>query len=450
MLREGGDVHAIDRDASREWVVKAEDEAQDGRLAAPGLPHQRERLAALRFEVQVAEHRRAGDVLKAHAVELHGAGAHGQRFGVGLVLDARVRAQQLKHVLHVDHVLLDGAVVGAEEIERRIELVEHRDKQHDIAHRELAGSDALHADDHAADEAGADDKALHDVERVEAGQQLVLHLLVLLDRRAKVAALQLLVGEVLDGFVVEQRVGGLGAFGVVLGVHVPAEVPPPLREDDGERDVGGQGDKDHHADPGRQLPGDEDGGKHDVKHLRSDAEHHDGEQVLDGAGAAVHHAHHLARLALEVEAEVEVQHLGEQVDADALVGALRDGDPQVGAQVLDEAHAAAAGAALDDVKHEPVEAPGEERGREGHHAAALAVGLLVDLGELVDGVGVQDRHHEVEPAHEDDEHHAHQRARLEPNGVGPHVRERQHAQLEPALGLLALGALAANVHRHRR
>ena len=70
------------------------------------------------------------------------------------------------------------------------------------------------------------------------------------------------------------------------------------------------------------------------------------QEVLDGRSPSVHDAHHLPSLALEVEVEVELHGLDEDVDGDALVGALRDGDPQVRAQVSDETDGAASCAAL--------------------------------------------------------------------------------------------------------
>ena len=57
------------------------------------------------------------------------------------------------------------------------QLIQERDKQHDVANGQGALSDALDADDHPADEPGADDDALDDVEGSERREKLELHLL---------------------------------------------------------------------------------------------------------------------------------------------------------------------------------------------------------------------------------------------------------------------------------
>ena len=43
-------------------------------------------------------------------------------------------SQQVKHVLHVNHVLLDGSVVGAKVVEGCIQLLHQCHKQHSITH----------------------------------------------------------------------------------------------------------------------------------------------------------------------------------------------------------------------------------------------------------------------------------------------------------------------------
>ena len=72
----------------------------------------------------------------------------------------------------------------------------------------------LCTDNEAPNHAAPDDHRLQDIEAVEGGDEGVLHFLVVPDGLLKVAPLQVLVAEVLDGFIVEQGVCGLG-LGVI-------------------------------------------------------------------------------------------------------------------------------------------------------------------------------------------------------------------------------------------
>ena len=60
-------------------------------------------------------------------------------------LDLWCRSQQVKHVLHVNHVLLDGSVVGAKVVERSVQLLHERHKQHCISDCQLAIRYTLHS-----------------------------------------------------------------------------------------------------------------------------------------------------------------------------------------------------------------------------------------------------------------------------------------------------------------
>lgn len=55
--------------------------------------------------------------------------------------------EQLEAVLHVYELLLDGAVVAAKVVERRIELLHQRYEQHSIAHRQNSIRNSLHSKD---------------------------------------------------------------------------------------------------------------------------------------------------------------------------------------------------------------------------------------------------------------------------------------------------------------
>lgn len=55
-----------------------------------------------------------------------------------LYREGRAGGQQFKAILHVDQLLLDGTVVAAKIVERPVQLLHQCDKQHCIAHCQLA------------------------------------------------------------------------------------------------------------------------------------------------------------------------------------------------------------------------------------------------------------------------------------------------------------------------
>lgn len=90
-------------------------------------------------------------------------------------------------------------------------------------------SSHLCAHNQSADHTAPDDDRLQHVEAVEGGNEGVLHFLVVPDGLLEVAPLQLLIAEVLHGFVVQQCVCCLGALGIVQPVQVPAAALVVLR-----------------------------------------------------------------------------------------------------------------------------------------------------------------------------------------------------------------------------
>ena len=87
----------------------------------------------------------------------------------------------------------------------------------------------LCAYDQSADHTTPNDDRLQHIETVEGGNEGVLHSLVVPDGLLKVAPLQLLIAEVLHGFVVQQCVCCLGALGIVQPVQIPAAAQGVLR-----------------------------------------------------------------------------------------------------------------------------------------------------------------------------------------------------------------------------
>ena len=84
----------------------------------------------------------------------------------------------------------------------------------------------------------------------------------------------------------------------------PPKVTSPLCEVDGDRYVADEGDKDNDSNPGLQGCGQVDTGCRNVEDLGPNVEDDGGQDALNGAGASVHDASHLAGLSMQVEVEI--------------------------------------------------------------------------------------------------------------------------------------------------
>ena len=78
-------------------------------------------------------------------------------------------------------------------------------------------------------------------------------------------------------------------------------------------------DEDDEPEPHVELRGEVRDGYNDVDDGREDVEHEVGEEAVDGAGAAVHDAEDLARLAGQVPAEAEGVKVAEQTDLNLII-----------------------------------------------------------------------------------------------------------------------------------
>ena len=84
--------------------------------------------------------------------------------GARPVLDLGRDLQQRHHLLEVGQRLLDIAIDHAEEVERLVQLQQVGVDQHKVADRHAAGRNPLRGEDHNADEAAGDDRALADIQ----------------------------------------------------------------------------------------------------------------------------------------------------------------------------------------------------------------------------------------------------------------------------------------------
>ena len=135
---------------------------------------------------------------------------------------------------------------------------------------------------------------------------------------------------------------------------------------------------------------------------------HRRQQVLDRRAAPVQDARQLPRLAHQVVLQVHPQDVREGVDVDLARRGLRDGDPRVLPRVVEQAHGAPAGPALEveggEVGDDGRDEERAERGRRRGLAASRGrVRGGVGRGEAVDEVGVARWDGEVGDAGEDEE-----------------------------------------------
>ena len=148
--------------------------------------------------------------------------------------------QQAEHAVHVGQALLDLAVDHAEKIERNIQLDHEGIDQHQITKRHGAGNHAgSGAPDHQTDR-HRDDGRLAGIQQRQRGLGLDRRILPALQAFIITTRFEFLVVEVLDGFIIEQRINGAYIGLGIEVVHAAPEVRAPFSDQNGEADVNRQ------------------------------------------------------------------------------------------------------------------------------------------------------------------------------------------------------------------
>ena len=236
---------AVDENASVERIVEAIEQAHNGALAGAAAAHNCDLFARRDLEAELVEELTALVVAEAHLVE-HNRRLCGRDDQIGhaaggehLVAHRRLHRRQVEHVLHVHDRLSHLAVHRAQKVERQRELKEQTVAHDQIADGHVAVHDAVAGEDHDGGEAGAEDGVLAEVERRQARRRLDGGQLVGAQRLLIASHLVLVVVEVLDRLVVDERVDGLVARLVLGTIHGHAELGPPLRHAEREQRVAG-------------------------------------------------------------------------------------------------------------------------------------------------------------------------------------------------------------------
>ena len=232
-----------------------------------------------------------------------------QRLCIRLVLDLGIALEDMEHVVDVDHGLLDLAIEHAHEIQRDVELNQHRVDEHEIADRRPARRDIARDEQHQDRHADGEDHRLAGIEDRERGIGLRRGLLVAFHGAVVARGLPRLGAEILDRLVVEERIDGL-RVGVGIGVvHPLPERHPPLGRLVGIGEIDRHhGEHDERVEP-VELPGEDAEDEDELDDGRDELQDEEPRQFLDAVAAPFEDARQAARLALEVEAQREPMHV---------------------------------------------------------------------------------------------------------------------------------------------
>ncbi len=301
LLRHLAQVQAVDADAPGVDVVETVQQTRQRRLSGTGVADHGDRAAGGNLEVDAVQDLAARVVAESNALEADARMTRHERHGAGAILHVRVLIQQREQPSQVGERLLDLAIHHAEEEQRRRELQQVGVDQHQVAYREPAADHAGRRAPHHRGDADRHDDGLAEVEQGEG--LLCQDVGVLQAAQALVVARRfvLLVVEVLDGLVVDQRVDG-ELVGTRVGLDRGPVIPrPPFGHDEAPRRVGHQRGEDDQREAPVVRQHQE---ARDQQHL--DGGRHDGverpvEQVGDRGAAALEIAGHPARAPVEVE-----------------------------------------------------------------------------------------------------------------------------------------------------
>ncbi|MCY1282624.1 hypothetical protein D9M70_314660 [compost metagenome] len=373
----------------------------------------RQGAAGRDLEVDAVEDFPPRVVAEAHLLEAHPRAAGDQRHGAGLVLHVLALVEQAEQALHVGQRLLHLAVHHAEDRQRRGQLQQVGVDQHQVAEGEGAVDHTGGGAPHHGGDAGRDHHGLAEVEqrqrlgRAHPGVFQMAQVLVV------ALGLVLLVVEVLDRLVVDQRIHR-ALVGAGVGLHRGAvEARAPLGHRHGPDAVGQQREQGDQGEAPVVGP-DQHGG--DQQHFQQGR--HYGvegpvEQVGDGAAAALDVARHAAGAAAEVELQAERVQVAEHLQGDLPRGACHDPGEHHLAQLGEQRHA------------DPRGAVGQQQAHRQQHQAGLDVESVDDLLE-------GDRHVEVDQLGGEDQPQRHADA----PGVGAQVGQQRgdHRQVAARLG----------------
>ena len=316
------DVLCIQQDAPLLNIIKTEQQARQRRLARTRWPNHRDGFSAGNLKADVLQNRPCRVVSEMHLLKAHMASPHRQGRRAGAVGNLSLALHQREHFLQVGQALLDLAVQHAQETQRYVQL-NHEGVDHDqVAQRHAPVHHALGRPPQHGHQADGDDQLLPRVEQAQRGLALDRGTAVALQVFVIAPSLKLFIVEVLDGFVVEQRVNRPAVGSRVELVHSFAKLGAPLGHGNREADVEHQR---YHGDPGKpdiKLDRQQREHQRDLDQGRDDAVERVRNQRMHGAGTTLDVACHAAGLALQVKAQAQGMQMAKHLQRDAACCAL--------------------------------------------------------------------------------------------------------------------------------
>lgn len=331
-------VLTVDGNFSGLRVVEAEEQTEDGAFSAARGADNGELFAGWDGQGEILENGTVRAVAECHIFEADFTATFREveGRGVGDFFDGDILFLQVEEGFHVKETLAEFAVDAAEEVEGNGELEDELIDHDEVADGEAPRGDSLGGHVHHSGEGSGEDEVLTGIEICERGGNFDAGSLVVLQRRVVAVGFVRLIVEILDGFVVDERVHRDCGTSVVGGVGLLAEFGSPRGGADGEPGVGRHG-----ADSeGRELPavlvGKHAGNEGDFEGGRDDVEDHRGEEEANSFGSPINGAGETSSLAREVEGQVQAEEMIKDIARDAANGFLGDGRKYGIAELLGE------------------------------------------------------------------------------------------------------------------
>ena len=175
---------------------------------------------------------------KVHVLEPHlGRAIQLQGLRAGRIGNFALLVEQGEHLVQIGQALLDLSIQHTQEVQRDVQL-DHEGIDHDkVAQRHVPLDHPGGRTPQNGHQRRADDELLTRIEHGERGLAFQAGLAQTFQCLVVAAGFKRLVVEVLDGFVVQQRIDGFGLAGGLHLVHVAADLHAPIGHLDGEHHV---------------------------------------------------------------------------------------------------------------------------------------------------------------------------------------------------------------------
>ena len=272
---------------------------------------------------------------KLHVAELDPALGYPEGLRVRPVDHLPLDVEQGEHVLDVGQALADLAVDHADEVQRLRKLHQHGVDEDEVADRLRAGHHFARRQHHDYGHAHAEDQALAEIQPAQRRPGQGRGLFVARHRAVEALGFHLLVVEIFDGLVVEQRVDRLGV-GVGVGiVHLAADLDAPVARLDRVPGVEPHRHRDHCDIDPAIGDGENRCREGEFEDRRRRRQHGEADDRLDALGAALDDPRQAAGAPFEMKAQRQFMHVLEGAERQLPHGVLADTRKQRIAQLVE-------------------------------------------------------------------------------------------------------------------